>query len=1217
MEKTSTSQSKINQAFKKAIVLTAFLVAFGSKHCFADYTVTSGASVNASTITAQSGVLTINGTLYVDQGTVNLLNFTSIVINAPNGQIYWNGNYDLKFSGGVTFVINTGAPGLQPTGGNAATRLYIGSTLIAVSNDNSNNAAFSFADFNAAGGLPLFNISSSPASPATICYGNSFTATITPLNNTINYDCKWTINNSGSITPANVSNFNSAQTATITPTNSATAKTYTITCTLYRSGDVDAITAKTVTVTVNPAPAAPTFVTATPNSICAGSSTNIKGTSSGNTIEWYTVSSGGTSIGSSASAATFSVSPASSTTYFAAAKVAATGCVSTTRTSVAVTVSPASVGGTVSGNANVCTGSNTTILSLTGQTGSVVRWESSTDNFATAPATIVNTNSSITINNISTTTYYRAVVASGACTSANSSAAALTVSNPGTWLGVNTDWNSSLNWCNGAIPSSSTNVTIPAGLSNYPIITGTALANNVTVLAGEASITVTGTLKVAGSISSAGAIDAAAGTIELNGSAAQLISGNYFTSNTIANFNVSNTLAGASAANPSVAIATTLNITGSVGFGNLNNAVLKTNDNLVIKSSASSTGSIADLTNNNTNSGNLISGKVTVERYIPSKRAWRLLTAPITAASNVKISDSWQEGAARVTVASALPNASTNPNPGYGTHITYGYPAAAGYDQGVNGNTSIKYLNATGWNGVPTATNSGATSNSGIITDQPGYLLFVRGDRSIQLSQATAAVPVQTVLRVKGNLNIGQQTITLQQGMISGSSQFRLVGNPFASTINFHKIMQNPTNTGAGFTDAYYVWDASIGGVYGLGGWVVLSYNSSLGHYEKNIPGSTVDSLGNIESGAAFLIDYTGSGTSMVIRESDKGQAVTSSMFRPVTPALASSLRTSIFLKNSNTVNDLMDGALISFDNSFDDSCTNADIKKINNLNENIAVERGNSFLSIERRRQLNEYDSIRFKLSGLRKRNYLLKFEPQNVVLPNTAVAFISDNYMQEKKLVDLNRPFDYNFSVDANTASYGSNRFKIIVQPFTQFIDASAAPNKADVVINWSVLNEYNNNYFVIERSADDVNFEAIGSVTTKGDNDNNVNYQWKDEAPKPGIYYYRVKAESKTGGLMYTTASRVQLINAAPGMFVYPNPVENNIIQLRLNEQPAGSYSAELLCNDGKTIHTQKFIYNGSNSTQQIAVPQPLSDGHYLLRISGAGKQATIIKVLVQKR
>ena len=42
------------------------------------------------------------------------------------------------------------------------------------------------------------------------------------------------------------------------------------------------------TYTVNPSPAQPSLVTATPTSICEGSSANINATSVGNTINWYT-----------------------------------------------------------------------------------------------------------------------------------------------------------------------------------------------------------------------------------------------------------------------------------------------------------------------------------------------------------------------------------------------------------------------------------------------------------------------------------------------------------------------------------------------------------------------------------------------------------------------------------------------------------------------------------------------------------------------------------------------------------------------------------------------------------------------------------------------------------------------------------------------------------------------------------------------------------------
>ena len=98
--------------------------------------------------------------------------------------------------------------------------------------------------------------------------------------------------------------------------------------------------------------------------------------------------------------------------------------------SATVTVNVASVGGTVSGGTTVCSGANSTILTLAGHTGAVVRWESSLDNFATAGSAIANVGTTLTATNLSTTTSYRAVLQSGSCSIANSSLATVTVNPP-------------------------------------------------------------------------------------------------------------------------------------------------------------------------------------------------------------------------------------------------------------------------------------------------------------------------------------------------------------------------------------------------------------------------------------------------------------------------------------------------------------------------------------------------------------------------------------------------------------------------------------------------------------------------------------------------------------------------------------------------------------------------------------------------------------------
>ena len=95
-----------------------------------------------------------------------------------------------------------------------------------------------------------------------------------------------------------------------------------------------------------------------------------------------------------------------------------------------VTVGNGSSGTISGGDVNVCSGSNSTTLTLNNMTGSVVRWESSFDNFFTAGTTISSTSSSITLTNITKTTYYRAIVNSSSpvgCTGLASSSVYLSV----------------------------------------------------------------------------------------------------------------------------------------------------------------------------------------------------------------------------------------------------------------------------------------------------------------------------------------------------------------------------------------------------------------------------------------------------------------------------------------------------------------------------------------------------------------------------------------------------------------------------------------------------------------------------------------------------------------------------------------------------------------------------------------------------------------------
>jgi hypothetical protein len=148
--------------------------------------------------------------------------------------------------------------------------------------------------------LPTVGASSLP-SPATVCQGSNVT-----LNGAGALSYTWT---DGVNTPTDGVAF-----------APASSSTYTVTGT-----DGNGCTGtSTLDVTVNIVPA-PTAVTATPSSICAGASSDLNATSVGNSINWYTVPTAGVALGTSASGANFNVTPSGTTIYYAEASTPAGG----------------------------------------------------------------------------------------------------------------------------------------------------------------------------------------------------------------------------------------------------------------------------------------------------------------------------------------------------------------------------------------------------------------------------------------------------------------------------------------------------------------------------------------------------------------------------------------------------------------------------------------------------------------------------------------------------------------------------------------------------------------------------------------------------------------------------------------------------------------------------------------------------------------------------
>lgn len=253
------------------------------------------------------------------------------------------------------------------------------------------------------------------------------------------------------------------------------------------------------------APAAATTTTATPSTICQGSSSSLtaSGPATGVSYNVYTAATGGTNLGETP----LSVSPTSTTTYYIETVTTGnTSCVSTTRTPVTVTVTP-TPSATAGSNSPICIGQT---INLTANTvsGASYAWTgpngfTSTDQnpsilnatathagtysltitSASCPSTVSTT--TVVVNNVPTATPSSN---SPICSGETLNLTANTVASASyAWTGPNgftsTDQNPSITNTTAAHAGTYT-LTITAGCSSSPVNTVVTINSSPTATAG-------------------------------------------------------------------------------------------------------------------------------------------------------------------------------------------------------------------------------------------------------------------------------------------------------------------------------------------------------------------------------------------------------------------------------------------------------------------------------------------------------------------------------------------------------------------------------------------------------------------------------------------------------------------------------------------------------------------------------------------------------------
>lgn len=112
----------------------------------------------------------------------------------------------------------------------------------------------------------------------------------------------------------------------------------------------------------------------------------------------------------------------------------------------------------------------------------------------------------------------------------------------------------------------------------------------------------------------------------------------------------------------------------------------------------------------------------------------------------------------------------------------------------------------------------------------------------------------------------------------------------------------------------------------------------------------------------------------------------------------------------------------------------------------------------------------------------------------------------------------------------------------------DAIKCEEKNNVMLEWEVASEINNDYYTIERSRDgETNWEHVTTKKGAGNSSSKLYYMCIDEEPFPGRSYYRLKQRDFDGTETVLDRVFVNFRNDKDKIWVYPNP-GNGIVTLR---------------------------------------------------------------------
>jgi hypothetical protein len=187
------------------------------------------------------------------------------------------------------------------------------------------------------------------------------------------------------------------------------------------------------------------------------------------------------------------------------------------------------------------------------------------------------------------------------------------------------------------------------------------------------------------------------------------------------------------------------------------------------------------------------------------------------------------------------------------------------------------------------------------------------------------------------------------------------------------------------------------------------------------------------------------------------------------------------------------------------------------------------------------------------------------------------------------------------SNKVTFGTKSV-IAVLPI-ELLQFNATKNNNQVDVIWVTGMEINNDYFVIERSQDGINFFPIKTIKGAGNSSTVIHYSYTDNQPLIGVSYYRLHQVDYDGTKTY---SPIKFINFEGFDIVnlYPNPSQGHF-SVQVNSTLDGVLTLTIYDALGKIVSKENIAIQKGNSvlnqyinvaTGRYFISAQLNNGEY---------------------